>query len=75
MTKEEIQVEYMHTTGENIVNSQGEPDIDYVEWLEIQLIEARLASDGDLANVSDCSESIDYSADHTNEDKWWHRGE
>lgn len=41
MEVKDIQNEYRIITGEDIVNSQGEPDIDYVLWLEMELIDAR----------------------------------
>jgi len=33
-----IQKKYYDETGENWLNSQDEPDIDYVEWLEQSLV-------------------------------------
>lgn len=44
MTDRDIQKEFEDLTLENCVNSQGEPDIDYVIWLEKELIEARTKS-------------------------------
>jgi hypothetical protein len=32
--RKEVQYEYSKLTGESCTNSQGEPDIDYVEYLE-----------------------------------------
>lgn len=34
MTKEDLRIEFEKKYGINWLNSQGEPDIDYVEWLE-----------------------------------------
>ena len=38
MTEQQIKEEYENITGEKCINSQGEPDIDYVAWLEQMLI-------------------------------------
>ena len=38
MTLEELRDNYREATGEDIVNSLGEPDIDYVHWLEEALL-------------------------------------
>jgi hypothetical protein len=37
MSKDKYQTEYLLETGDDWVNSQGEPDIDYVAWLESKL--------------------------------------
>lgn len=41
MIDRDIQNEFEYKTKEKCVNSQGEPNIDYVIWLEKELIKAR----------------------------------
>lgn len=38
MTSEELKQEFKEESGTNWKNSQGEPDIDYVAWLESRVI-------------------------------------
>ncbi len=38
LTRAEIQLEFYKKTGTDVVNSQGEFDIDYVQWLEEKII-------------------------------------
>ncbi len=38
MTREELQHDFHNEQGINWLNSQGEPDIDYVMWLENKIL-------------------------------------
>lgn len=38
MNKQELREEFKKETGYNYINSQGEPDIDYMKWLEQKLV-------------------------------------
>lgn len=38
MTREELQHDFNNEQGINWLNSQGEPDIDYVMWLENKIL-------------------------------------
>ena len=38
MIPEDLRNEFKALSGDNWINSQGEPDIDYVSWLEKKLI-------------------------------------
>lgn len=38
MTEKDLRNEFKEITGDNWINSQGEPDIDYVSFLETRLI-------------------------------------
>ena len=38
MTEQDLRNEFKDITGDNWINSQGEPDIDYVSFLETRLI-------------------------------------
>jgi hypothetical protein len=40
MTAKEIRREFFKETGTPVINSQGEPDVDYVDWLEAKIINA-----------------------------------
>jgi len=39
MTKDDLRKDFEKETGLNWINSQEEPDIDYVEWLENKIID------------------------------------
>ena len=39
MTRKELQLQFYKEKGIECVNSQGEPDIDYVKWLEDKVLE------------------------------------
>lgn len=41
MTRLELQILFYEETGIECFNSQGEPDIDYVQWLETKIIEQK----------------------------------
>jgi len=41
MTRTELQSEFYKETGTEVVNSQGEFDIDYVQWIERQVLALR----------------------------------
>ena len=39
MTKDDLRKDFEKETGFNWINSQKEPDIDYVDWLENKIID------------------------------------
>jgi len=41
MTKEDLRQDFHNEQGIRWENSQGEPDIDYVEWLENKILEVK----------------------------------
>ena len=56
MTEQDLRNEFKDITGDNWINSQGEPDIDYVSFLETRLIR-NLGVIGDVI-ICQCKEPV-----------------
>lgn len=50
MTRTELQLKFFKETGTELVNSQGEIDIDYVSWLEDKVISAQFKPEVEVSD-------------------------